>query len=322
MSRGQIVHPALEALLDIIQSDPYPEGYTSSYWKDFGAKNIVCRRNGEVVLESYGIGSMRSRWLASHTLFGLERSSYRHVTAGLAAYRRIWSAAKALARDLGFSFTFDVWKNAVILALLEDHWRTHNLSPATFAIIGDGYGFLGALIRRCRPVRRMYCVDLPKTLAFQIRTHELSDAQARMHVLGRDNSDSTADISFVLPQDVDRVEDTLDFAANIASMEEMNEFTIKHYFSFLRRRSGKNSRFYCVNRVHKQLPGGEISRFMDYPWSREDEIFLDGPCPFYTHFLARYTLPNGPRVLGVRVPCINYFDGQHLQRLVRLAPET
>ena len=102
-----------------------------------------------------------------------------------------------------------------------------------------------------------------------------------------------------------------------ASMQEMNEFSIASYFSFLRRRSSPSSRFYCANRLWKQLPGGEIASFNDYPWQEDDEIFFDGPCPYYTHFFARYTLANGPRVLG-RVPFINYCDGIHMHRLVRL----
>jgi hypothetical protein len=251
----------------------------------------------------------------------MERLSYRRVTRSLSEYPRVWHAAKSLARKVKFSLTFDVWKSAVIVALLEEHWDKHNLSPSTVAVIGDGYGFLSALIRQCRQPRRTYCIDLPKTLAFQIRTHEIADPAASMRLVDATAGQVMADVNFVLPQDVERVEETLDLSINVASMEEMNEFTIAHYFKFLRHRSGRDSRFYCLNRAHKQLPGGEVSRFLDYPWSGRDQIFLDGPCPFYTHFFARCTLPNGPRLLGVRIPLINYFDGEHVHRLVRLDSE-
>ena len=92
-------------------------------------------------------------------------------------------------------------------------------------------------------------------------------------------------------------------------------------FTWLRRRSHAQSRLYCVNREEKALPGGEVRRFADYPWQPDDEVFLDGPCPYYTHYLSRSMRPRGPTLLGLRVPFINYFDGPMRHRLVRLAPE-
>lgn len=104
-------------------------------------------------------------------------------------------------------------------------------------------------------------------------------------------------------------------------MQEMTRFSIETYFRFLRRRSQPQSRFYCVNRARKTLVGGEVNEFAAYPWRPEDEVFLDGPCPYYTHYLAPYTTACGPRILGLHLPCVNTFDGLHWHRLVRLAPE-
>ena len=112
----------------------------------------------------------------------------------------------------------------------------------------------------------------------------------------------------------------VDCAINIASMQEMNEFSIASYFMFLRRSTTPSSRFYCVNRLRKDLPGGEVTSFKDYPWQEDDEVFIDGPCPYYAHFFGHPMLPKGPRVLGVRVPFVNYFDGIMMHRLARLAP--
>lgn len=64
--------------------------------------------------------------------------------------------------------------------------------------------------------------------------------------------------------------------------------------------------------------GGEVSAFGEYPWRPNDEIFLDELCPYYTHYLAWKTNPEGPRLVGVRMPFTNYFDGVHRHRLVRL----
>lgn len=313
------MNPVIESLLEVIEKDPYPAGYTSSYWQEYGAKNIVERGRVSPITQGYGIGEVSRPGVRGRALHVLERLSYWQLTAGLRHYLSVWHAAKGLAHDLSFGLTFDVWKYAVTLTVLADHWSMHGLSPRTFALIGDGYGFLGALIRRYLTGSRMYCIDLPKTLVFQAKTHEMADRRASLSVLSTDGVGG-ADVVFVLPQDVERITDDIDCAINIASMQEMNEFSIMSYFSFLRRRSTPRSRFYCVNRLRKELPGGEVSAFNNYPWHSDDEIFIDGICPYYARFFGGHTLPNGPRLLGVRVPCINYFDGVHMHRLVRLAP--
>ncbi len=315
------MNPAMESLLESVRTQPMPAAHTSSHWQRYGGETLVERQGSELVLRGVGFGSMVTRNPAWHLLHLIERMSYRRVTAPLKAYPSVWAQVRSLARDLSFGCTFDVWKCGVILALLLEHGSAHRLSPKTFVVIGDGYGFLGALIRRLLPGSRLYCVDLPKTLVFQVRTHEIADPAAKLSVLSAAGQDPSAEILFVAPQEVERIPDEIDCAINIASMQEMNPLSITSYFAFLRRRSTPRSRFYCVNRLHKELPDGEVVRFEDYPWRPEDEVFLDGPCPYYTHFFAPYTRPQGPRRFGFRIPFVNSFDGIHWHRLVRLAPE-
>jgi hypothetical protein len=206
----------------------------------------------------------------------------------------------------------------VALAVLAGHWAAHHLAPQTFALLGDGYGFLGALIRRWHRPARVYCIDLPKMLVFQAATHLRAEPGAHLAVMAG-GAGAAGEVTFVAPDDIGGVEGPLDCAVSMASFQEMNRASIEAYFAFLRQRSGPQSRLYCVNREEKTLPGGEVARFADYPWDPDDEVFLDGPCPYYRHFLARATLANGPRWLGWRVPFVNHFDGPMRHRLVRLA---
>lgn len=228
--------------------------------------------------------------------------------------------ATRMAKDLRGNSGFYVFRCAAVLSVLVDHWRARRLAPKTFTLIGDGSGFLGALIRRMNPTARLYCIDLPKMLLFQAHLHQAADQHVTLSLLRADAAASPADVIFVLPQDIERVPDVIDCAVNVASMQEMNPYSIVAYFTFLRRRSIEQSRFYCVNRLHKALPGGEVANFVNYPWHEADEVFLDGACPYYRQFLAPYTLRRGPRWFGVRVPFVNYFDGVMMHRLVRLAP--
>lgn len=313
------MNPVIEQLLQIVETDPLPAAHTSSHWQLYGLQTTVERRGDELILNGSGFGSIHVPGRLGRAAKMLERLSYRRVTARLTSYPSVWRNAKCLARDLSFDLSFGVWKQTVALAVLVDHWAAYNLLPRTFTVIGDGYGFLGALIRRQFPESRVYCIDLPKMLVFQARIHELADRGATMSIISKNRMEQ-ADIILVLPQDVEVIPDKIDCAINIASMQEMNEFSIASYFMFLRRSTTPRSRFYCVNRMRKDLPGGEVTSFNDYPWQEDDEVFIDGACPYYTHFFGRPMLPKGPQMLGVRVPFVNYFDGLTMHRLVRLAP--
>ncbi|MBI3011704.1 MAG: hypothetical protein HYY58_04355 [Candidatus Omnitrophica bacterium] len=317
------MNSVIERLMDVVEHDPAPAVYTSSYWQEYTARNTVRLEEGQLVLRGFGIGDVGRPGLPGRLLHQLERLSYRRLTTSLPQYPAVWRRTTRLARQMRFGLTFDVWKSAVILTLLADHWKDARLSPRTCAMIGDGYGFLGALIRHYVPGIRMYCIDLPKTLVFQADTHQRADPRVRISFLaqqGGTEEGPPAELALVLPQAIERVSDPIDCAINVASMQEMNAATIQTYFAFLRRRSGPESRFYCVNRVEKILPGGEVARFADYPWHDRDEVFLDGVCPYYTHYLSRYRGAHGPTVCGIRVPWVSCFDGEHRHRLVRLAP--
>jgi len=246
----------------------------------------------------------------------IERLSYRRVTSSLASYPRVWREALVVARSLGADPDFYVFKTACALALLIDHFAAHALRPRTVMLIGDGEGFLGALLRRVLSGTTIWSVDLPKQLVFQARTYSAAEPQVAMSV----GPLSSGDVRFVLPSQIGAIPVGIDLAVSIASMQEMTSASVEAYFTCLRARSHERSRFYCVSRAEKVLPGGDVSRFSGYPWSPADEVFIDGTCPFYTHYLSRHMQPAGPRVLGVRVPFVNHFDGVHLHRLARLAP--
>ncbi len=318
------MNPVMEALCELAETDPLPAEHTSSHWQHYGRETAVERRGDELVLRASGFNTVAPPRLRGSLVHAAERWSYRHVTARLRSFPEIWRLMRRLLRDLGGGPNFYALRTACALSILVDHWRVAGLSPRVFALIGDGYGLLGALIRRCLAETRLYCVDLPKMLVFQAQTHRLADPAARLSLLserGRAGDGAGAvRVTFVLPQVVEEVAEPIDCAINIASMQEMTGFSIQAYFDFLRRRSTARSRFYCVNRLRKEMPGGEIAGFNDYPWRPDDEVFLDGRCPYYTHFFAPYTLPNGPRLFGLRVPYVNAFDGAHMHRLVRLAP--
>lgn len=309
----------VEALLDLMEQDALPAGHVSAHWQRFGRETTVRREGTGIGLRASGFETVGPMGPAGRALAAIERWSYRGVTRRLLSFPPVWKQAARLARDLGADANFNVFKSACALATLMDTWGERALSPRTFVLIGDGFGFFGALVARCVPESRIFCVDLPKQLVVQADTHRRADPHLRAAVIGATSGGPRDErVTYVPPDLIDHAPGPIDCAVNIASMQEMTHESIARYFAFLRRRSGVESLFYCVNRAEKALPDGTVVRFADYPWSTRDEILLDGPCPYYTHYLSPYTTARGPRVLGVRVPFIDHFDGVHLHRLARL----
>jgi hypothetical protein len=165
-----MVTDIVRELIDIADQDPLSLEDTSSLWQLYGPQSIIERRGDSLYLEGQGFGGVHAG-RRNRTLNTIERFAYWGITRQIKSYRAIFKTATQLARRLSFDMTFDIWKQAVVLATLKDHWIECNLEPKTFALIGDGYGFLGALIRCLVPNAYIYNIDLPKTLVFQAFTH-------------------------------------------------------------------------------------------------------------------------------------------------------
>ena len=186
-------------------------------------------------------------------------------------------------------------------------------------MIGDGYGFLSALIKAIFPKASIVLVDLGKTLLFQSYycqkvypgcTHLLP------HMVFEKER---VDFVYCPTERLNELERyRFDLAVNIASMQEMNLLTIQRYFDFLRRTLQKKNLFYCCNRESKTLPGGELVVFNKYPWHENDEYLVDEYCPWHDYFFSPARTRLGLRIKGVRVPFVNYYDGKHIHRMARL----
>lgn len=308
------MNSTLKALLDIVEQEPLPEQDTSSHWRVFGERTRVKFQNGKLALHGDGFGVTRLNTLNRFAYFWGERF-YQPYTAQVKSFDHTLRLAKKLAKDVSFDLSFDMWKQVVALSLLRDHWEAYRLSPQTFALIGDGYAFLGALIRRVLPQARLYCVDLPKILVFQVQTFLNADPSAEMSLYPQD--DKVCNINFVLPQHIEGISETIDCAINITSMGEMKKTSIAAYFDFLRKRSSETSRFYCLNRVAKEHPNGDVIAFDHYPWHKDDEVFFDELCPYHTHYWHSRVLT--PALPFLRLPALIEFDGPLKHRLLRLA---
>ena len=236
----------------------------------------------------------------------------------------VWVLRKAipLARRMKFPFTYDCFRQVCTAALLS---RYIIASDRKFKVIniGDGYGFLSALIKELFPNAQLYLVDLGKTLLFQSYYCAKGFSDKDHYLVSRESTrmgiDTAADFVYCSTEDLALLDDvSFDAAINVASMQEMNTETIRYYFQFLRGHMVPNNLFYCCNRLEKYLAGGEVTRFLSYPWDERDRVLIDEPCPWQRFYLSFHRTERGPKFFNRRVPLIAYYDGDMHHRLSTL----
>jgi hypothetical protein len=288
-------------------------GHTSSHWKFFTGKATVALDGDGVPrpLRGSGFGDLDRKagvldWL------GVAAIRYSSDTPSLAAAQI--SRATALAAQMGLAFTQDALRQVFTLSFLQERKVLSSGFSGSVCIVGDGFGFLASLIRMEYPSARIALVDLGRTLLFQAYYVQLAHPNARHALLGHEDV-SQADFEYCAAEHLEDVHGSFDVVINVASMQEMNSGSVARYFAFFSER--RIQWFYCCNRESKALPGGEVSRFLSYPWLPEDRHLVDEPCPWHQWFVGRAS--RGPRVLGVRIPLLSYYDGVHRHRLTQLA---
>ena len=181
-------------------------------------------------------------------------------------------------------------------------------------VIGDGYGYLGSVLKAADPGLAVTSVNLGRGLLFDVYYTLLAHPQARLSLAGETAGAVYDGTDFIfLPAENYSLLSRMpqDLVLNVASMQEMNISVVRNYMDYIRpKQASENVLFYCCNRGEKRLPAGEIVRFADYGWLDADEVYFDEACPWYQEF------PVGliPRYLP--------FDGAHLHRFVALSPGT
>ncbi len=304
---------------DYYRDDQTPSELISSHWKDFYKKVEVESGGGQIVsLKGFGFGDLQYNSILTRVFSWFTILSYFFILPNRFGVLRFLKVAMNLARGMELTFSYDCFRQ--LCAGLLIHQKALGKKKLRIINIGDGYGFLSMLLKEFFPDAQIYFIDLGKTLLFQAH-YGLKVYPAQKHYLvSRDSfkNEEAKDADFIYcPAEHLSLLNTVSFdlAINIASMQEMNNETIAYYFSFLREHLVEENLFYCCNREEKKMPGGEIARFMDYPWDKNDQFLVDGFCCWYKYMLAFRKTKNGPKIFNTRVPFVNYFDGDVMHRL-------
>lgn len=298
-------------------------GLVSSHWEYYSNLfQVAINKEGNLTeLSGVGFGACQWTGLPHRILDQLCVISHLIHLPRKVQILRLRRVAARLCKAMGLDPTLDVLRQVYSLDLINRHIPANMIAKRlSVLMIGDGYGVLSALFKSVFPNSSIVLVDIGKTLLFQ--AYYCQKAYPGLeHVLVDLVTDlDQADFVYCPSEDLDRLgKFKFDLAINITSMQEMNMATIIRYFDFLRQHLHRDNLFYCCNRESKTMPGGEVSRFLDYPWCSKDQYLVDETCQWNRYYFQWRDAENRPRFLGVPVPLFSLYDGKIVHRLARLA---
>ena len=221
----------------------------------------------------------------------------------------VWEVGCKVAKEHERILLFDCAKQMLTLSFLLKSLKIKTLSEGgirNVCIIGDGYGYMGSLIRKFDPKINVIGVNLGRTLFFDVFYTQKSFPHESAVLFPKKDSKSS-NFMFLEAENYKLLDGLpIDLFINIASMQEMSQEVIVNYFHYMRNSSSVLPYFYCCNRLEKTLPCGEVVKLENYPWRNTDQILIDELCPWYQKFPTNYP------------PFWKHFDGPIGHRLVRL----
>lgn len=250
---------------------------TSSHWKKFGDLQRLEKVGGQYQLSGGGFGAFVPTSIVSRI---------RNIPTAIYLRKMLSDCnpehtkiAKNIAKRTGRIFSYDMARMLKTVGLLFAH--IGDLNEKTIAIIGDGYGSLGTLIKSIFPRSQIIYINLGRTLAFDVFYSDLALPNKTHSLLRGENLTAyKSDFTYIEAEKVFNISISADIFVNIASMQEMDPQVILKYFEMIRNQ-GLGTWFYCCNRVEKTLPDGTITRYFEYGWKPQDVFLVDELCPWH-----------------------------------------
>jgi hypothetical protein len=317
ITRLNINDQSLHKLYQRFYIDDDFSSVTSSFWKKYG--NHVVRESGSGwAFDGVWFGDFRRRNFLNTARSYLTSRELELMSKKFDCSPRIWNVGKAVAKKRGHIFSFDCAKQVLavdkVLKSFEIEGNTSSISTEKcqgpfvsrslkyLCVIGDGWGYLGCLLKEIDPEVKIFSVNLGKSLFFDLLNTRLAWPQASLAVVERVEDIHLLEESdfLFLPAESYHLLQTckLDLVFNIASMQEMSLGVVRNYMKMLRSNERGTLFLYCCNRESKTLPDGEQIVFSEYGWSNQDRIFFDELCPWYQAFptglLGRMKAFDGP----------------------------
>jgi putative sugar O-methyltransferase len=257
---------------------------TSSHWKEFGDKTTINKNNDFYLLKGFGLGTFRKKNIVNIIRYIPEGILIRNLLRENNPNPKTVNEVNKILKSWNVIFSFDHLKNLLSFDLINSQ-RLFN-QTGYICIIGDGYAFLGTLVKMIHPKTKIIFINLGKILPFDIWYFSRIFPEIEpLHLQSyKDvNAIQRHSVIFLEAEQCELMRNLpISLFINIASMGEMDMPTIQKYFEYMRT-STVESYFYCCNREEKKMQSG-IIRFSDYPWDVRDKKIIDELCPWYQKF--------------------------------------
>ncbi len=281
----------------------------SSHWQEYGKKTNISfdKHFKKATLQAEGFDDFRERNLLNLLLnipisLFLQRKLFKRLS------NELINAVKELVKLQKRTISFNCIKNALCIDSIEK--ANIDLKRKKIAIIGDGNGFMGLLIKKLYPSTKIIQINLAKVLLFDYLFTSIAVTEEKLNfACTKTDYNLDSDYNFIPAETIFSMAlEDVDFFINIASMQEMNNDVVKNYLSLIRSQKKSNVGFYCCNRERKILPDGVISVFDEYGWLKSDKVLFDEICNWYSEFPIS------------RPPFVMKFDGIHKHKLIEIEP--
>lgn len=255
---------------------------TSSHWKEIGGHEVTRDKNGKLELNGIGFGYFRPISIRNKAYFAAELGLTRWLELKHQADQEIKICALKICKATNRLYDFDCLKQ--LLSAQRIHAAKSIQEFETVCIIGDGYGFMGSLLKKHWPHLRIVSVNLGRTLLFDVHFTEKAFPHASFKLLQKNDFMLNCDFNFLEAENYELIKELkIDLFINIASMQEMDNYTINNYFQYIKGSKAEKKYFYCCNRIEKSLPDGQITRIDQYPWAGW-KMYFNELCSWYQAF--------------------------------------
>jgi len=298
----------------------------SSHWKKYHS-SFQFTGDGFKGLQGFG-GWRKPRGIVLKAVETFLQSRFRRMGEGGADSSILDSLAAEIASTQSRNYDLDLLRQVLTLSFLRARIPQLQKANSVACVIGDGFASMTSLLLASNSASRVVLVNLTKTLLVDLwylklwmgdqqfgNTVDLvTNKDELQRALDKPISTSTGSgrVIAIRATDHELISNCpIDFAINIASMQEMDPIVISAYFADLRQSiSGKPLHFYCCNRQEKYLPDGTVTRFLEYPWLVEDQILVDELCPWHQQYYS------------FKPPFFRPYDGPIQHRLAVMAKTT
>lgn len=285
----------------------------SSFWKQM-YKNFDVNDLNEKFINSTGIGGVNKVTFFKKIYHYLTIYPFLILNKKLINKNNNYQYAKKYCEKTNKIFDINVMRQVISLSFIKEKLPNFK-TLKDVCVIGDGLATMTLILYQLKEIRNIYIINLTKSLLLDytfIKKYS-KNSESKINVQILKNKEDLKKINYnkkniILIEASNQNflrEISIDLAINIASMQEMNNQEIENYFSNLRNNKKKNTFFYCCNRTEKKLPDGNYTRFKEYPWSINDEIYAHEICPWYKFYLSK------------KYPFLHSYDGKIEHKLIK-----